>query len=132
MIIRPNLLDLTRRAARSFNVAACALALASCATVTRIPYTQQEHTAAVIPGIPGARIWADDPAIATVRRSVVSRVPAKQPVVLALSGGGADGAFGAGLLAGWSARGTRSQFTLGHLEKLLLDADRVRLWRERP
>jgi hypothetical protein len=49
MIIRPNLFDLTRRAARSFNVAACALALASCATVTRIPYTQQEHTAAVIP-----------------------------------------------------------------------------------
>src|SRR5438128_1503583 len=111
MIIRPNLFELTRRAARSFNVAACALALASCATVTRIPYTQQEHIAAVIPGIPGARIWADDPAIATVRRSVVSRVPAKQPVVLALSGGGADGAFGAGLLAGWSARGTRPQFT---------------------
>src|SRR6516225_3139742 len=112
MMIRPNLFKLTRRAARSFNVAACALALASCATVTRIPYTQQEQTAAVIPGIPGARIWADDPAIATVRRSVMSRVPAKQPVVLALSGGGADGAFGAGLLAGWSARGTRPQFTL--------------------
>jgi predicted acylesterase/phospholipase RssA len=47
-----------------------------------------------------------------VRRSVVSRVSAKQPVVLALSGGGADGAFGAGLLAGWSARGTRPQFTI--------------------
>src|SRR5262245_23030576 len=111
MMIRPNLFKLTRRAARSFNVAACALALASCATVTRIPYTQQEQTAAVIPGIPGARIWADDPAIATVRRSVVSRVPAKQPVVLALSGGGPDGAFGAGLLSGWTARGTRPQFT---------------------
>src|SRR6185437_2631621 len=53
----------------SFNVAACALALASCATVTRIPYTQQEQAAAVIPGIPGARIWADDPAIATVQRA---------------------------------------------------------------
>ena len=112
MMIRPNSFELTRRAARSFNVAACALALASCATVTRIPYTQHEQAAAVIPGIPGARIWADDPAIATVRRSVVSRVPAKQQVVLALSGGGADGAFGAGLLAGWSARGTRPQFTL--------------------
>jgi len=80
--------------------------------VTRIPYTQQEQAAAAIPGIPGARIWADDPAVVTVRRSVVSRVTAKQPIVLALSGGGADGAFGAGLLAGWSARGTRPQFTL--------------------
>src|SRR5262245_62176383 len=38
--------------------------------------------------------------------------PAKQPIVLALSVGAADGAFGAGLLAGWSARGTRPQFTL--------------------
>src|SRR5215813_15216228 len=72
----------TRRAAGSLSVAACALALASCTSVTRIPYTQQEQAAAVIPGIPGARIWADDPA---VRHSVVSRVPAKQPIVLALS-----------------------------------------------
>src|SRR5205814_9888085 len=80
-------------------------------TVTRIPYTQQEQAEAVIPGIPGARLWADNPAIATGRRSVVSRVPVKQPTVLALSGGGADGAFGAGLLTGWSARGTRPQFT---------------------
>ena len=87
------------------------MAIAGCGTVTRIPYTQQEQAEAVIPGIPGARLWADNPAIATGRRSVVSRVPVKQPTVLALSGGGADGAFGAGLLTGWSARGTRPQFT---------------------
>src|SRR5207253_3942476 len=66
---------------------------------------------AVIPGIPGARLWADNPAIATGRRSVVSRTRVQQPIVLALSGGGADGAFGAGLLTGWSASGTRPQFT---------------------
>ena len=112
MMMRRNFSRQTRRAADSFSVAACALALACCASVTRIPYTQQEQAAAAIPGIPGARIWADDPAVVTVRRSVVSRVTAKQPIVLALSGGGADGAFGAGLLAGWSARGTRPQFTL--------------------
>jgi hypothetical protein len=102
---------LTRRARRAFTVAACALAIAGCATVTRIPYTQQEQAEAVIPGIPGARLWADDPGIATGRRSVVSRVARTQPSILALSGGGADGAFGAGLLSGWSARGTRPQFT---------------------
>jgi predicted patatin/cPLA2 family phospholipase len=112
MMMRRNFSRQTRRAAGSLSVAACALALASCTSVTRIPYTQQEQAAAIIPGIPGARVWADDPAVATVRRSVVSRVTAKQPIVLALSGGGADGAFGAGLLAGWSARGTRPQFTL--------------------
>jgi hypothetical protein len=112
MMTKHNFSRPTRRAAGSFSVAACALALACCTSVTRIPYTQQEQATAAIPGIPGARIWADDPAVVTVRRSVVSRVTAKQPIVLALSGGGADGAFGAGLLAGWSARGTRPQFTL--------------------
>ena len=93
-------------------VAAWAMALAGCTAAPRIPYTQQELSVAAVPGIPGARIWADDPAIASGRRSVVTRVPVLRPIVLALSGGGADGAFGAGLLAGWSARGTRPQFTI--------------------
>lgn len=89
----------------------CALSLAACTGVTRIPYTQQEQGAAVVPGIPGARLWADDPAIASGRRSAVTQGAQVKPHLLALSGGGADGAFGAGLLAGWSARGTRPTFT---------------------
>ena len=93
-------------------VAAWAMALAGCTAAPTYPYTQQEQSVAAVPGIPGARIWADDPAIASGRRSVVTRVPVLRPIVLALSGGGADGAFGAGLLAGWSARGTRPQFTI--------------------
>ncbi|WP_319468561.1 patatin-like phospholipase family protein [uncultured Pseudodesulfovibrio sp.] len=32
--------------------------------------------------------------------------------MLSLSGGGADGAFGAGILSGWSARGNRPTFTM--------------------
>ena len=38
----------------------------------------------------------------------------KRPVVnfLALSGGGSDGAFGAGILAGWTASGKRPEFDL--------------------
>jgi predicted acylesterase/phospholipase RssA len=93
-------------------VGAWAMALAGCTAAPRIPYTQQEQSVATVPGIPGARIWADDPSIALGRRSVVTRVPVLRPIVLALSGGGADGAFGAGLLTGWSARGTRPQFTI--------------------
>jgi predicted acylesterase/phospholipase RssA len=31
---------------------------------------------------------------------------------LALSGGGADGAYGAGVLNGWTASGTRPEFTV--------------------
>ena len=98
-----------RRVIRSFAVAVCAVALAGCATVARTPYTPQDQSAAVIPGIPDARVWADDPH--RDRAAGRSGVALKQPTALALSGGGADGAFGAGLLAGWSARGTRPQFT---------------------
>ena len=37
----------------------------------------------------------------------------KQPIAaLSLSGGGADGAFGAGVLNGWTARGTRPSFEI--------------------
>jgi predicted acylesterase/phospholipase RssA len=89
----------------------CALALAGCTGGNRIPYTHQDQALAAVPGVPGARLWADDPAIATGRRSSVTRGGEVKPHLLALSGGGADGAFGAGLLAGWSARGTRPQFT---------------------
>jgi hypothetical protein len=112
MTISAKCTGLMRSPTHLLAIAACALALAGCASVARIPYTQQEQSTAAISGIPNARLWADDPsAIATARRSVVSRVALKQPTVLALSGGGANGAFGAGLLSGWSARGTRPQFT---------------------
>ncbi len=69
----------------------------------------------------GIRAWGDEsPAdIAAAMRSRAPHMPrlaqsaAKtQPVVdiLALSGGGTDGAFGAGLLTGWSQRGDRPEF----------------------
>ena len=97
---------------RRLIVAAFALAIAGCTGAPRLPYTQAEQAAAIIPGIPDARLWADDPTVGTQRRSVVSRLRVEQPTVLALSGGGADGAFGAGLISGWSARGTRPRFTI--------------------
>jgi predicted patatin/cPLA2 family phospholipase len=89
------------------------LLLTGCSTAPqRAAYSQQEQAVADVPGIPGARLWADDPAIARAgRRSAASPTKVQQPIVLALSGGGADGAFGAGLLAGWTANGTRPQFT---------------------
>jgi len=92
--------------ALSIAAALCALSLAACATVERIPYPPQEQAEARVPGIPDARVWADDPNIASRYAGITSR----QPAMLALSGGGADGAFGAGFLTGWTARGTRPQF----------------------
>jgi hypothetical protein len=106
-----SLLQATRQAARIAAAAVCIVAVGACATVQRVPYTEQEQAGAKVPGIPGARAWADDPALAS-RGAGLAPLASRQPVILALSGGAADGAFGAGLLNGWSAAGTRPQFTI--------------------
>lgn len=99
------------RVRQAFVLAICALLVTACAGIERIPYTQQEQEIAVVPGIPEARMWADDPALA--RSNPLLDAPGRErPVILALSGGGADGAFGAGLLTGWTQRGDRPQFTI--------------------
>jgi hypothetical protein len=78
---------------------------------------------AEIPGMYGVRFWADDVPknpIAEIKRRTAHMPPIARdakyvngrPVIetLALSGGGSDGAFGAGVLAGWTARGDRPEF----------------------
>lgn len=77
---------------------------------------------AQVPGMPvEARIWGDEPPPWAKRwqthskeelASLYSGVMGQEHHYLAISGGGADGAFGAGLLAGWSATGTRPKFTV--------------------
>ena len=78
---------------------------------------------AVVSGLPGVRLWGDEipgnlraavtqqmsPGVlpATVRDAATGRLRVD---ILALSGGGQDGVFGAGLLAGWSQRGDRPKF----------------------
>ncbi len=72
----------------------------------RTPFTLEEQNAAVIPGIPDARVWGDSDA--DFRRVL----PSASGPWLALSGGGADGAYGAGLLKGWTQSGKRPDFAL--------------------
>ena len=77
---------------------------------------------ASIPEVPDARFWVDEwPTFsidyfdsltkANINKhfSGVYGVPHNY---LAISGGGANGAFGAGLLAGWAANGTRPEFNM--------------------
>ena len=72
----------------------------------RTPYTAEEQAAAQIPGIPDARIFGDnDTEFARV-------LPSEAGPWLALSGGGADGAYGAGLITGWTQAGNRPAFSL--------------------
>jgi Patatin-like phospholipase len=72
----------------------------------RTPFTLEEQNAAVIPGIPEARVWGDSEA------EFQRVLPTASGPWLALSGGGADGAYGAGLLTGWSQSGNRPEFAL--------------------
>jgi hypothetical protein len=78
--------------------------------------------AASIPGIELARVWGDEPPpwIDTGWERLPDsyfreNFPGSYGIehnYLAISGGGADGAFGAGLLNGWTAAGTRPEFTI--------------------
>jgi predicted acylesterase/phospholipase RssA len=72
----------------------------------RIPFSAADEAAAVIPGMPDARFWADSVADFT------KAVPAQPGPWLILSTGGGDGAFGAGLLNGLSAAGARPDYAV--------------------
>ena len=75
-----------------------------------------------IKGVPRARFWADELPYKLLERLKTytdddlrkhySGTYEKAHHYLAISGGGAKGAFGAGLLAGWTASGTRPEFTM--------------------
>ena len=90
-----------------------AVLLGACATEPRTPFTESEQMAAVPIGAPNIRYWADATASTlqgVTRRAVVQK--GRPFVYLALSGGGGGGAFGAGVLNGWSESGTRPEFTI--------------------
>lgn len=72
----------------------------------RIPFTAAEDAVATIPGMPNARFWMDS------ETDFKNALPAEPGPWLILSSGGADGAFGAGLLVGLSAAGKRPDFTV--------------------
>src|SRR5580693_5165060 len=72
----------------------------------RIPFTVADEVAAAIPGMPDARFWADSIADFT------AALPPQPGPWLALSSGGADGAFGAGLLNGLSESGKRPDYAV--------------------
>jgi hypothetical protein len=72
----------------------------------RTPFTAVEDAAAVVPGMPDVRFWADS------ETDFAKALPTQRGPWLILSTGGADGAFGAGLLTGLSAAGKRPDYAL--------------------
>lgn len=92
-------------------VALCSLVLGGCATIRRTPFTGVQQAEAVIPGIPDARFWADTPRTAQRMASPFTGQRGEK-TMLALSGGSDNGAYGAGLLNGWTRAGTRPEFSI--------------------
>lgn len=98
-------------------LSALSVTVGGCAsTVPRTPYTLAEAETADIPDMSGMRFYADAPAFVfdRFRQDVFNQAQARhEPVTfLALSSGGADGAFGAGFLKGLSESHQRPQFTM--------------------
>jgi predicted acylesterase/phospholipase RssA len=107
------------------------LALPGCSTLTRtdaVPVALEESARIPLPDVPGAvryRVGGAEDQVALAseftrswtreREHLASqgyRGPLPATTFLALSGGGDQGAFGAGLLNGWTAAGDRPQFKL--------------------
>ena len=98
-------------------LAVCAL-LAACAGVSRNALPADQHLQATVLGGTDYRYWGDDEIrrIDEITEAELEEQYAgflhKEHTYLALSGGGAYGAYGAGVLKGWTALETRPEFTM--------------------
>lgn len=115
--------------ARAVAIGVAPILLAACTSMlARAPAPETALDASRPYGIeaPLLQIWGDslDPqtvdqivalrarALDAAHRAQIAEGDTVRMATLALSGGGADGAFGAGLLAGWTARGDRPRFKM--------------------
>ncbi len=104
-------------------VALCLLSLAACAGITRNPLPEAIHDNATVLGRKDLRYWGDNTqeenrGYAIYQQSAeefkasYAGVIGQEHHYLAVSGGGANGAYGAGALVGWTATGTRPEFAI--------------------
>ena len=110
MKIEPSLWGLLRAAGALLAVLSM---VSACAAPPRLAYTAAEQLAATPPGFTDVRIEASEQEGAERLMTFFQRdrVIRDRPLeVLAISGGGATGAFGAGVLVGWSQSGNRPDF----------------------
>jgi hypothetical protein len=87
----------------------------------RQPLPEHMLDQAQVADLPGIRAWGDTlsaslekSALESIKQEKVANHGKLEPEAnfLALSGGGGDGAFGAGILCGWTKAGTRPRFKL--------------------
>jgi hypothetical protein len=92
-------------------VALCT-ALTGCVTLPRAPFTQAEQASASPLGFGQVRYAAEDESLAGMLRQSLKPDGKGDIDAVAISGGGANGAYGAGLLYGWTKNGKRPEFQL--------------------
>lgn len=99
------------RLAVSLFVSSLVFVVAGCASLPRTPYMASDASSTRVLDLTGLRRYADEPA--STFRNDPDQISRKGPLTyLALSGGGADGAYGAGVLNGWTDAGTRPTFSI--------------------
>src|ERR1700748_2745776 len=95
----------------SFALLTGLFSLAWCSSLPRAAYTASDAASARVLNVNELRRYTDEPAATFLKKPPVS-LRAGPVSYLALSGGGADGAYGAGVLNGWTTAGTRPKFTV--------------------
>jgi hypothetical protein len=103
---------------------AAALAAPGCSLSRGAAVPRELTTSAIVPGIPNCRIWANDTDLEPVRRLMLDSIGRERAHLeksgplsnlppahfLAISGGGPDGAYGAGIICAWTETGHRPEF----------------------
>jgi predicted acylesterase/phospholipase RssA len=109
---------------RLASVLTALLILGGCAGLARNPVPLADGARATVPGMPEVRAWAAEPSEAMERDFELSFAQERPGTFvrradgrtvypqLALSGGGPNGAFGAGFLKGWTDSGQRPVFKI--------------------
>ncbi len=100
----------------------CLVLVAACSAILRNPVPKRYHLDTTVLGRDDLRFWGDrfsqqkypidevtDPQSLEERYGGIMH---REHNYLAISGGGANGAYGAGVLMGWSETGTRPEFTM--------------------
>lgn len=110
------------RAGLALIMASVLAILSACSSLPRTPVPAELVEGARVSGLHGVRFWGDQADEKLINRFMESiereraaaGLTAEEELpdadYLALSGGGQDGAFGAGVLCGWTARGDRPSF----------------------
>jgi predicted acylesterase/phospholipase RssA len=101
---------LQRSVLRSFAFIPLALLITGCSSLPRASYTASDAASSTVLNVSELRRYADEPASSFVKEKI--SIPPGPLNYLALSGGGADGAYGAGVLNGLSAAGARPEFSV--------------------